>query len=83
MNGDNAWLQNTWLKLNRQVVELYNQGKFNEAIDLAEQALNLAKSLYPSDHPDVATSLNNLALFYDSQGSYPEAEPLYKKALEM
>jgi tetratricopeptide (TPR) repeat protein len=83
MNGDNAWLQNTWLKLNRQVVELYNQGKFNEAIDLAEQALNLAKSLYPSDHPDVATSLNNLALFYDSQGRYPEAEPLYKKALEM
>jgi hypothetical protein len=41
--------------------------KFKEAIDIAEQVLNLAQSLYPSDHPDVATSLNNLALLYDSQ----------------
>jgi tetratricopeptide (TPR) repeat protein/CHAT domain-containing protein len=83
MNGDNAWLQNTWLKLNRQVVKLYNQGKFNEAIDIAEEALNLAQSLYPGDHPDVATSLNNLAALYDSQGRYSEAECLYLQALEM
>ncbi|WP_375470802.1 tetratricopeptide repeat protein, partial [uncultured Nostoc sp.] len=32
---------------------------------------------------DVATSLNNLAGFYHSQGRYREAEPLYLKALAM
>jgi tetratricopeptide (TPR) repeat protein len=35
------------------------------------------------DHPDVATSLNNLAGLYDSQGRYSEAEPLYQQALAL
>jgi tetratricopeptide (TPR) repeat protein len=31
----------------------------------------------------LATSLNNLAVLYDNQGRYSEAEPLYLEALEM
>ena len=48
----------------------------------AVQALagDLEKALGP-DHPDVATSLNNLALLYDNQGRYADAEPLYKRSL--
>ena len=38
------------------------------------------KALGP-DHPHVAQSLNNLAVLYQSQGRYAEAEPLYKRAL--
>jgi CHAT domain-containing protein/tetratricopeptide (TPR) repeat protein len=33
------------------------------------------------DHPDTATSLNNLADLYHSQGAYDKAEPLYLRAL--
>ena len=33
------------------------------------------------DHPDVATSLNNLAALYHDQGRYADAEPLYKRSL--
>ncbi|MEH2360782.1 tetratricopeptide repeat protein, partial [Nostoc sp.] len=33
--------------------------------------------------PDVATSLNNLAALYRSQGRYSEAEPLYIQALDI
>ena len=29
------------------------------------------------NHPDVAQSLNNLALLYGAQGQYAQAEPLY------
>ncbi len=29
----------------------------------------------------MATSFNNLALLYDAQGKYAEAEPLYKRSL--
>jgi tetratricopeptide (TPR) repeat protein len=32
-------------------------------------------------HPHVATSLNNLANLYRSQGRYADAEPLYLRAL--
>ncbi len=38
------------------------------------------KSLGP-EHPSVATSLNNLAELYRSQGRYESAEPLYVEAL--
>ncbi|MBI1240135.1 tetratricopeptide repeat protein [Umezakia ovalisporum] len=31
----------------------------------------------------LATSLNNLALLYESQGQYHQAEPLYLQALEI
>jgi tetratricopeptide (TPR) repeat protein len=34
-----------------------------------------------ADHPDVATSLNNLAILYESQGRYTEAELLYRRSL--
>jgi CHAT domain-containing protein len=33
------------------------------------------------DHPDLATTLNNLASLYDSQGRYADAEPLYQRSL--
>ena len=39
--------------------------------------------LLGDEHPDVARSLNNLALLYKSQGRNTEAEPLYRQALEM
>ena len=35
------------------------------------------------DHPDTATSYNNIAYNLDAQGRYGEAEPLYQKALEI
>jgi tetratricopeptide (TPR) repeat protein len=33
------------------------------------------------DHPDVATSLNNLGFLYDAQGQYAQGEPLYERSL--
>jgi tetratricopeptide (TPR) repeat protein len=41
----------------------------------------LSASPYPKNHPDLATSLNNLAALYESQGRYSEAEPLLKDAI--
>ena len=43
----------------------------------------MRKRLYEGDHPDVANSLNNLALLYHNQGRYKEAEPFSLQALEM
>ncbi|WP_419548321.1 CHAT domain-containing protein [Microcystis sp.] len=68
-------------RLTQQVIQLYQQGKYNEAIPLAEQALAIRKQQLGDNHPDTATSLNNLAALYESQGRYSEAEPLYKQAL--
>ncbi|MDB9313906.1 tetratricopeptide repeat protein, partial [Spirulina sp. CS-785/01] len=70
-------------RLNQQVIQLYQAGKYAEAIPLAEQILQIRRQVLGQEHPLVATSLNNLALLYESQGRYAEAEPLYRQALEM
>jgi tetratricopeptide (TPR) repeat protein len=60
-----------------------SQGKYKEAELLYQQALALRQKLLGDDHPDVASSLNNLAFLYKSQGKYKEAEPLYQQALNI
>jgi CHAT domain-containing protein len=70
-----------WIKLNKQVFEIYTQGDIHLAVPFAEQALELARSIYLGDHDNLATSINNLAELYKSQGKYSAAEPLYEEAL--
>jgi Flp pilus assembly protein TadD len=43
----------------------------------------MRRKALPEGHPDIATSLNNLAALYRSQGRYTEAEPLYREAVEI
>jgi tetratricopeptide (TPR) repeat protein len=45
--------------------------------------LELHKQLLGENHPSTATSFNNLAGLYYSQGRYELAEPLYIQALEL
>ena len=68
-------------RLNQQVIELYRQGQYTDAIPLAQEVLRR----YRQGEGDlkVATALNNLAGLYESQGRYSEAEPLYKQSLEI
>ena len=70
-------------RLNQQAYELYQQGKYNEAIILAEQALEVRKKILGDNDLHTAGSLNNLALLYQLQGKYTEAEDLYKEALDI
>jgi CHAT domain-containing protein/tetratricopeptide (TPR) repeat protein len=67
--------------LNRQVVQLYQAGKYAEATDVATRALALAEREFGANDSKVGTALNNLALLYQQQGRHAEAEPLYKRAL--
>jgi len=64
-----------------QVFELYEQGQYLEATDIAKEALKVAEETFGQDHPDVAISLNNLAYLYDCQGNHAQSGPLYKRAL--
>ncbi|WP_292761209.1 tetratricopeptide repeat protein, partial [Nostoc sp. NOS(2021)] len=60
-----------------------SQGRYSEAEPLYKKALELRQRLLGEEHPDVASSYNNLAGLYHSQGRYSDAEPLYKKALSI
>ena len=70
-----------WDMLNKEGMRLYQAGDYKRATVIAEKALNVAEENVGPDHPDVATSLNNLAELYRAQGEYAKAEPLYTRSL--
>lgn len=73
--------QDNWNELNRKAVKLYQEGKYTEATKVYEKSLAVAEKVFGPEHPNVATSLGNLAELYGAQGKYSEAEPLFKRAL--
>ena len=50
---------------------------------MAKRAVSIAESTLGKDHPDTAAALNNLAQTRRMRGRYAEAEPLYRRALEI
>jgi tetratricopeptide (TPR) repeat protein len=69
--------------LNQRVHELFAEGKYQEAIPLAEKAVEIARRLRGPEDPDTATSLNDLGLLYKIIGEYAKAEPLYQEGLRI
>jgi tetratricopeptide (TPR) repeat protein len=57
--------------LSKHVNKLFTQGK---------EALRIYQKVLGKEHPDTATSLNNLAELYLEMGEYAKAEPLLREA---
>ncbi len=69
--------------LGHRVSVLKSQGKYTEALPLAQRALKISEEAFGPEHPDTARSLNNLAGLYESLAEYAKAEPLYRRALKI
>jgi CHAT domain-containing protein len=68
---------------NQIVAALYCQGNIQNAIDVAEQAFNLARSIYPNEDTNLVVSINNLAELCRVKGNLSAAEYLFDRAIEM
>ncbi len=69
------------LLLNQTGYYLQERARYAEAESLYQQALSIKEQQLGANHPDTATSLNNLAGLYYRQGKYTQAEPLYQRAI--
>ena len=67
--------------LNHQALAHNREGRYTEAMPLAEESLALARTVLGGFHPKVAASLSNLAGLLYATGRYGEAEPLAREAL--
>lgn len=80
--SDEAALQEA-ARLTDQAFELFQQDNYAEAEPLLQQALQILERILGDTHPDVATSLLNLAEVHEAQGNYAEAEILSRQALQI
>src|SRR5262245_58919092 len=68
-------------KQNGEALKLQRAGKYDEALPLAEHALETRKRILGPDHRDVAVAINSLAIIYSYKGEYAKAESLFQRAL--
>jgi CHAT domain-containing protein/Flp pilus assembly protein TadD len=59
----------------------FSDSSYVDAIPLTERALAIFEKALGPDHPDVGTSLNNLAVLYENLGRYEEVDSLYQRSL--
>ena len=69
--------------LHQQLNQLIGQGKYQEAIPIAERAVEVAKRTEGPDHPKIADALNYLGFIFQKIGNYAKAEPIYREALRI
>jgi CHAT domain-containing protein/tetratricopeptide (TPR) repeat protein len=61
--------------------ELYDAGNYPAALVEAQKVEAMAKARFGVNHFNYGAALNNLAMVYNGQGKYADAEELYKRAL--
>jgi tetratricopeptide (TPR) repeat protein len=77
-----GFLEWRWERYMEAGLASYKSGNYARAERQLTAALTLAES-FGADHPNLATSLNNLASLYYAEDRFNAAEPLYLRALEI
>src|SRR5690242_11278511 len=70
-----------WRMITEQGISQYSKGEYERAVASIKKSLAVAEKEYGPDHPETATSLNNLAELYRERNQFSQANPLYKRAL--
>lgn len=73
--------QARWYQLSEQVVQLSDQGKYADAIPVAQQVVSIAESTYGANDVHTGLSLNRLGMLLQDVNRYADAEPIFKRAL--
>jgi len=83
-NGKRSDVQEKSAWLYNQIGEGFYWGaRFEDAIDIFKQSLNIRKNILCEDHSDIADSYNNIGKVHASLGDYDEAFEMFKKASEI
>jgi tetratricopeptide (TPR) repeat protein len=72
-----------WKQLNAQVLALEKDGKYDDALKTAMDALKVAVATFDEGDPRLAIALANVAQVYFDASDFKDAEPLYTRALGM
>ena len=70
-----------WDALNMEAGSAMGEGRYDDALRLAREAVDLAEATFGKDRPQGSTSLNTLALIQQKRGELAEAEVALRRAL--
>ena len=76
-HGQSATLMDAY----NRYLELRAEGRYQEALPFAKEAVRLGTQEFGPDHPTTAGLFNDLAGLYQAQSRHAEAEPLHQRSL--
>jgi tetratricopeptide (TPR) repeat protein/CHAT domain-containing protein len=71
------------VRLNKEVISLYKQGNYREALTRCVEVCETARHDMGDEHPEFGSCISNLALIYETVGNYRQAGPLLEQSLEI
>ena len=73
--------QDDLARLRAEISQLQGQGKYAQALPVAQRYVELARQKHGEEHPEFMASISWLASIYQGQGRLADAEPLYRRSL--
>lgn len=70
-------------KVNQELVANYKAGKLDNALSLAQKAVELSQKIYGAESLETATAYKNLGIIYRAKKKYKEAITNLQKAVEI
>ncbi|CAF1580572.1 unnamed protein product [Adineta steineri] len=58
-------------------------GDYPKALSYYEKDLEISRQSLPPNHPDLASSYNNIGLVYENMGNYSKARTYYERAIQI
>jgi tetratricopeptide (TPR) repeat protein len=83
LQAERADGQGTSFTLDILAQELQGQGKYDEAVPLFREALEIDRETLGDRHPNTLASINNLGHLLEAKGDLAAAEPLHREALKV
>ncbi len=73
----------TLKQLNQKVIVLYRSQKFDDALKLAQQAVDLSLKIYGTEQPETAETYRNLGVMYQEIKKYKQSTENLQKAVDI
>jgi len=73
----------TYVDVNTQAIELFQQGKYAEAIEHEERAIKMAEEKLSADDEKLTNMLLNLARMHEARKTYAAAVTIYQRVISM
>ncbi|CAF4780546.1 unnamed protein product, partial [Rotaria sp. Silwood2] len=58
-------------------------GDYSKALEFYEKSHKIYEIALPPNHPDLASSYNNIGMVFDNMGDYTKAIGYYERSLEI
>lgn len=70
-------------KTNIEMVKLFNAQKYDEALPIAQKAVQMSEQIFGKEHLETGKALRNLGYVYFNQNNNQEAEKTFERALSI